>query len=175
MVLLLPAMVGLAACRGVLPAAGEPSADAGIGVVAGVVDGDTVDVRIGGGTERVRLVGVDTPETVDREQPVECFGEEASQHTKALLPEGTRVRVERDDVARDRYGRLLAYLYREADGLLVNLALVEGGFADAVSYGDNEALSTVLSAAEAEARSTGAGLWSACGGPDVDIAPAPAR
>jgi len=166
-------VLATAACRDTIAAPGGPSADAGSGVVTHVVDGDTIDVRIGGTTERVRLIGVDTPESVARERPIQCFGVEASRHTGSLLPEGTDVRLERDEVTRDRFGRLLAYVYREDDDLLVNLALVEGGFADAVTFGDNEALYAVFSAAEAKARADGVGLWSACGGPDVDIAPPP--
>ena len=161
------ALVG--GCRGDRP--GGPSADAGSGTVVRVVDGDTVDVRLGGTTERIRLIGVDTPESLARDRPVQCFGAEASAATEALLPQGTEVRLERDEVTRDRYGRLLAYVWRTDDDLLVNLALVEGGFADAVTFGDNEAVHQVLAAAEARARSDGVGLWSACGGPDVDIEP----
>ena len=154
-------------------APGGPSTDAGVGTVVQAIDGDTVDIRIGGVTERVRLIGVDTPETVARDRPVQCFGAEASARTKALLPEGTDVRLERDDVTRDRFGRLLAYVWRTEDDVLVNLALVEGGFADAVSFGDNESLYAVFAAAEATARTEGVGLWSACGGPDVDLEPVP--
>jgi micrococcal nuclease len=163
------AAVLLAGCRG--DRAGGPAADAGHGTVVHVVDGDTVDVRLGGTTERIRLIGVDTPESVAHDRPVQCFGAEASAATEALLPQGTEVRVERDEVTRDRYGRLLAYVWRTDDDLLVNLALVEGGFADAVTFGDNEAVHQLLVAAEARARSDGVGLWSACGGPDVDIGP----
>ena len=76
-----------------------------------------------GRDERVRLIGIDTPETVDPRKPVQCFGKEASDHTKALLPAGTAVRLERDAEARDRYDRLLAYVYRASDGLFVNLEL----------------------------------------------------
>ena len=162
----LVAIVALAGCRS---AAGGPPADAGTGTVVAVIDGDTVDVRVGGRVERVRLIGVDTPETVARDRPVQCFGAEASAATKGLLPPGTEVRLERDEVTRDRYGRLLAYVWRRADDVLVNLALVEGGFADAASYGDNESLRDLLAGAEATARSDGVGLWSACGGPDVDL------
>jgi micrococcal nuclease len=166
-------LLALGGCRGMLAAPGGPSADAGEGTVVRVIDGDTVDIRIGGTTERVRLIGVDTPESVARDRPVQCFGAEASAFTHELLPEGTDVRVERDEVTRDRYGRLLAYVWSELDDVLVNLALVEGGFADAVTFGDNEALYDVLAAAEAVARAERVGLWAACGGPDVDIAPPP--
>ncbi len=165
----------ITAWSGALDSDGAPSADAGVGTVVRVIDGDTVDVAVAGDEERVRLIGVDTPESVAPERPVQCFGAEASDRTKELLPVGTAVRLERDEVSRDRYGRLLAYIYRVDDGLLVNLDLIEGGFADAVTYGDNEALYDTFVAAEAAARSGGVGLWSACGGPDVDIAPPPGR
>ncbi|WP_436795332.1 thermonuclease family protein [Actinospongicola halichondriae] len=162
-----------AAWSGALDSSGGPTAAAGEGVVVRVIDGDTVDVDVDGAVERVRLIGVDTPEAVAPERPIQCYGVEASAHTKELLPEGTAVRLERDEVSRDQYGRLLAYLYRVDDDLLVNLDLIEQGFADAVTYGDNEALYDTFVAAESAARSGGVGLWSACGGPDVDIAPAP--
>src|SRR5690606_12515124 len=154
-------------CDSALATPGGPSADAGEGTVVVVVDGDTIDVDMAGTTERVRLIGVDTPEIVAPDRPAQCFGADASARTTSLLPPGTPVRLERDAVARDRYGRLLAYVWRVDDGLLINLDLVEGGFADAVTFGDNEAIYDVLSAAEARARSEGRGLWSACGGPDV--------
>lgn len=161
--------LGAASCDSTLSPPGGPSADAGEGTVVVVIDGDTVDVDVAGTTERVRLIGVNTPETVDPDRPAQCFGAEASAHTKALLPPGTPVRLERDAVARDRYGRLLAYVWRTDDNLLVNLDLVEGGFADAVTFGDNEAIYDLLVGAEARARSQGRGLWSACGGPDVAL------
>lgn len=167
------AAVAATRASGALDAPGGPLDDAGRGVVAEVIDGDTVDVDVGATRERVRLIGVDTPETVARDRPVQCYGAEASTRTAELLPRGTPVRLERDAVGRDRYGRLLAYVWRADDGLLVNLVLVEEGFADAVSYGDNEALHELFMAAEAGARARGAGLWSACGGPDVDVGPPP--
>ena len=76
-----------------------------------VVDGDTIDVELGGHAERVRLLGIDTPETDEPGKPVQCYGKEASAaHQAELLPAGTAVRLERDVEARDRYGRLLAYV-----------------------------------------------------------------
>ena len=161
------------AWRGALDSEGGPDAGAGEGTVVRVIDGDTVDVDLDGSRERVRLIGVDTPESVARDRPVQCFGVEASARTKELLPEGTAVRLERDEVSRDQFGRLLAYVYRADDGLLVNLELIEGGFADAVTFGDNEALYDTFVAAESSARADGVGLWSACGGPDVDLASPP--
>lgn len=160
---------GTAACRSPLDAPGGPSDDAGRATVTFVIDGDTIDVEVDGIAERVRLIGVDTPETVDPDRPAQCFGAEASARTAELLPVGTVVRLERDDVARDQYGRLLAYVWRDDDDVLVNLSLIEDGFADAVTYGDNEALYDVFVAAEATARSEGRGLWGTCGGPDVPV------
>src|SRR5688572_15199922 len=101
----------------------------GIATVREVVDGDTIDVAIGGRDERVRLIGIDTPETKKPDSPIECYGPEASAYTSDLLPAGTEVRIERDIVGRDDYGRLLGYVHRTSDGLFVNLAIVEAGFA----------------------------------------------
>jgi micrococcal nuclease len=91
--------------------------------VVRVVDGDTIVVSLAGREERVRYIGVDTPETVKPGAPVECFGKKASARNKALLPPGTEVRLDRDAEERDRYGRLLAYVYRARDGLFVNASL----------------------------------------------------
>ena len=150
---------------------GGPDTKRGDGAASGrasvlrVVDGDTVEVRLGDRDETVRLIGIDTPETVDPRSPVECFGEEASDRTKALLPEGTAVRLVADVEARDRYDRLLAYLYRD-DGTFVNLALVEDGYASLLTYPPNVAHVSEFTAAAARARDEGRGLWGACGGPD---------
>ncbi len=126
---------------------GEPNA-----VVARVVDGDTIVVTTGGIEENVRLMGIDTPETVKPGTPVECFGKAASAHTAELLPEGTAVVLERDVEARDRYDRLLAYMHRAEDGLFVNMALVEGGFGQAAPYPPNVAYRADFAAAGRRAR-----------------------
>jgi micrococcal nuclease len=149
---------------------GEPAVDGNAEVVR-VVDGDTVEVTIDGEPEpeTVRLIGIDTPESVARDRPNECFGDEASARTADLLPEGTPVRLERDVEARDRYGRLLAYVRRSSDGLLVNHDLVAGGYAEASSYPPNTARDAELAAAQAEARRARAGLWGACGSADVPV------
>lgn len=139
------------------------------GVVVGVVDGDTLVVRFDAGEERLRLVGIDTPESVATDRPDECFGKEASARLAGLLPPGTPVWIERDVEPRDRYGRLLGYLYRSDDGLFVNHDLVARGFAEAKAYPPNTTMESLLEAAEARARATDAGLWSACGSPDVPL------
>lgn len=131
--------------------------------VTHVVDGDTVDLDLPDGTtERARLLGIDTPETVKPDTPVQCFGPEASARTKALLPVGTAVLVQRDAEARDRYGRLLVYLWRAKDQLFVNRSLVDDGFARTLSIEPNTAHRADLGAAAAGARAAGRGLWGTC-------------
>lgn len=126
------------------------------------VDGDTLVARVGEEKVRVRLIGINTPESVDPRRPVQCFGREASAHLDELLPPGTPLRLVRDVEARDRYDRLLAYVYRADDGLFVNLAQLEDGYARVYTFPPNVAHVDELRAAERKAREAGAGLWSAC-------------
>ncbi len=156
------ALVLIAAACGGAKGAGRGPAEPGAAEVLRVVDGDTIVVRIGGLEESVRLLGIDTPESVDPRSPVECFGMEASQHTETLLPPGTEVRLVRDVEARDRYSRLLAYVYRADDGAFVNLQLVRDGFADVLTYPPNVAHADDFTTAAAQARDDGLGLWAAC-------------
>ncbi len=144
-------------------------------VVEQVVDGDTVRVRVGRGRHTVRLIGIDTPETVDPRRPVQCYGPEASDRTAELLPPGTPVELVLDAEARDDYDRLLAYVYRAADGAFVNLDLAAGGYADVLRVEPNTAFAVDLAAAVADARAVGRGLWGACGGPDVALDPGVGR
>lgn len=140
--------------------------------VAEIVDGDTIIVRFSSGvTERVRLLGIDTPETSDPTRPVQCFGAEATSRLTELISPGAEVRLERDVEARDQYGRLLVYVFRSSDELFVNHALVEEGFADISFYEPNTAYREVLTHAVTQARTTETGLWLSCGGPDVAIDP----
>ena len=104
--------------------------------VVRVIDGDTIDVSLDGQQERVRLVGVDTPETVHPEIGVEPWGPEASNFTKTLLPSGTKVRLEFDVQERDRYGRRLAYLYLR-DGRRLNELLLQEGLAQLLTAPPN--------------------------------------
>lgn len=118
-----------------------------------VVDGDTVVLQAIG---TVRLIGIDTPETVDPRKPVEYFGREASEYLRAMLA-GRAVRLEYDQTRRDRYGRTLAYLYL-ADGRFVNLEMVRQGYAHAyVKYPFR--LMDEFVAAEHEAREANRGMW----------------
>lgn len=143
---------------------GSDPSPPGTGTVAQVVDGDTIEVALGPRTETVRLLGIDTPETVEPGAPVDCFGPEASARTKALLPEGAEVRLTRDVEVRDRFGRLLAYVERTRDGLFVNRSLVADGYARTLSIAPNDAHRGALAAAERDARRDGRGLWGACSG-----------
>jgi micrococcal nuclease len=124
-----------------------------------VVDGDTIELA---GGERVRLIGMDTPETVDPKRPVGCYGKEASHFTSSLLPPGTAVRMVGDVEQRDRYGRLLAYVYRRADGLFVNAELLRRGFAQVLTIPPNVAHTDEFVAIARQARSGAQGLWGAC-------------
>ncbi|MDX6544541.1 MAG: micrococcal nuclease [Gaiellales bacterium] len=133
--------------------------------VSRVVDGDTVYVRAGSRSFDVRLLGIDTPETVDPHRPVGCYGPEASAYTKHLLT-GQRVRLVYDRERRDRYGRWLAYIYLEREGrpdLFVNARLVSAGYARTLSIPPNTAHATELAGLERSAALAGRGLWSSCG------------
>jgi micrococcal nuclease len=154
-------MLGTAACSGG-GSEGAPGPP-GSATVAHVVDGDTIRARIAGREERVRLIGIDTPESVKPGTPVQCFALAASARTKALLPEGTAVRLVRDVEERDQYGRLLAYVYRARDDLFVNLVLAREGYAVALTIPPNVAHADEFVAAASDAREHGRGLWSQCG------------
>jgi micrococcal nuclease len=150
-----------AGCGGTDGVGQQPERPGGARVLR-VVDGDTIVVSIGGLEESVRLLGIDTPESVDPRSPVECFGKEASAHTQGLLPPGTDVTLVRDVEARDRYSRLLAYVYRAGDGAFINLELVREGYADVLTFAPNVAHAGDFTAAATQARDEGLGLWSAC-------------
>ena len=135
-----------------------------------VVDGDTVVVVFEGGrTENVRLIGIDTPEKPGGNLPAECFGAEATAFTSVLLPPGTPVLLTGGAETRDVYDRLLAYVHRAADGLLVNMALAREGYAAALSIAPNTDYSTHFADAVEAARAENRGLWAACGGPDTPL------
>ena len=127
-----------------------------------VIDGDTVDIEIDGQTERVRLIGVNTPETKHPTKPIECFGPEASAYMTQLLPKGTEVRIERDEEARDRYGRMLLYLYRDSDNLFINLDLISRGYGTPMSIEPNTFHRNDFVHAAALAEASNVGLWKAC-------------
>ncbi len=147
------------------------AADPGAATIVRVVDGDTVVADLGAGDETVRLIGIDTPESVAPHRPVECYGHEASARLAALLPPGTPVRLTRDVEPRDRYDRLLAYVERADDGLFVNLAQVDAGYAEAFPFPPNVAHRPQFDDAERQAREARLGLWATCGGGHVALTP----
>ena len=133
----------------------------GEGHVVRVVDGDTIRVRLGDRTERVRYIGVDTPESVKPGTPVQCFAKRAAAANAALVA-GREVRLVGDVEHRDRYGRLLAYVYRVGDGAFVNALLVRDGYARTLTIAPNVAHAGEFARLARAARSDGRGLWRAC-------------
>ena len=121
-----------------------------------VIDGDTVELKNG---ERLRYNDIDTPETVHPSKPIECYGAEASKKNKELV-EGETILVELGDPEKDRYGRLLGYVY--IDDLFVNAELVRGGYAEVNSYGNPGSKIVELINIERDAKLKSTGLWSSC-------------
>ena len=136
------------------------------GTVTRVVDGDTVDVRVDAKVERIRIIGLDTPETVDPRKAVQCFGREASAHAKELLPLGTVVILEGDPTqdSRDKYGRMLAFILFEPEpGITANFteAMIAGGYGHHYVYRRPSIYADAFRGAEIVARANGLGLWGA--------------
>jgi micrococcal nuclease len=127
--------------------------------VTAVIDGDTLDVSLAGRPERVRLLGVDTPETVDPHESIGCFGPEAAAFTAARLT-GRTVRLRFDRQLRDRYGRLLAYV--EIDGRRFNDELLTGGYARLLVIPPNGRHGRGMLDDELAARGAQRGLWGTC-------------
>ena len=136
------------------------------GTIVRVVDGDTVDVRVDGKVERIRIIGLDTPETVDPRKAVQCFGREASAHGKELLPIGTPVTLEADPSqdARDRYGRMLAFIIVETEpGTTINYTreMIAGGYGHHYVYRRPSLYADAFALAQDDAQVGGFGLWGA--------------
>lgn len=135
------------------------------GEVNRVIDGDTIEVelddRIGGGPalEDVRYIGVDTPESVKPDTPVQCYGSEASDFNRELV-EGRRVLLRFDRELRDRFGRLLAYVY--VGDTFVNAELLRLGYARTLEIEPNTSNAGRFDSLEESAGKAGRGLWSAC-------------
>jgi endonuclease YncB( thermonuclease family) len=140
--------------------AGSQATDMVPARVVNIVDGDTVDVLIDGREERLRLIGIDTPETVAPQRPVECFGREASEQARALL-EDQEVLLEADPSQdeRDRYGRLLRYVWLP-DGRLFNQEMVAQGYAFEYTYDLPYKYQAEFRLAQQTARQSELGLWS---------------
>jgi micrococcal nuclease len=141
--------------------AGGAARSAEMATVTRVVDGDTVVARVGGSEERVRYIGMDTPEDVKPGTPVQCYSRAAAAENRRLV-QGQRVRLVRGAEARDRYGRLLAYVYRASDGLFVNAELVRRGYARPLTIPPNLEHEAEIARLAAAARHAGRGLWSHC-------------
>jgi micrococcal nuclease len=124
--------------------------------VVRVVDGDTVEIE---GGQKVRYIGINTPESVDPRREIQCFGKEASEENRRLV-EGKTVRLEKDISETDKYGRLLRYVY--VDSLFINDALVRTGFAHASTYPPDVMYASLLNDAQNVARDNKSGLWSHC-------------
>jgi micrococcal nuclease len=139
----------------------ETSPEGVRGQVTRIVDGDTIHVDLGGTDETVRYIGIDTPESVKPGTPVECFAKKASARNRALL-QGTDVKLVFDVERRDRYGRLLAYVYRADDGTFVNAALVRDGYARTLTVPPNVRYADRFAKLQTEAREHDRGLWKAC-------------
>lgn len=125
-------------------------------LVTKVIDGDTIEIESG---EKIRFIGINTPETVDPRRKVECFGREASLKTKQLL-EGKRVHLEKDINETDKFGRLLRYIH--LGDLFVNEYLAREGFAYSSSYPPDIKYQTILDLAAEEAKENKRGLWAIC-------------
>jgi micrococcal nuclease len=124
------------------------------------VDGDTILVRgAGGRTERVRYIGVDTPESVKPDSPVECYGHEASDYNASLV-EGKRVRLVPDREAEDKYGRSLAFVY--VGNTFVNAELLKNGYARTIEIEPNTSKADYFAGLERVAIRTNTGLWRTC-------------
>lgn len=149
---------GPAAGGGVASTAQRPPAGTIQARVSRVVDGDTIIAEIPGrGEERVRYIGIDTPESVDPRRPKEYYGDEASAKNRELV-QGKPVWLEKDASDTDQFGRLLRYVYL-ADGTMVNEELVRLGYTQARSYPPDVKHQERLKAAEREARAAARGLW----------------
>jgi micrococcal nuclease len=156
----LPLCTAVSGCSAPLA---EQAARSDTGQVVRVVDGDTIRVRLPSGEEAVRYIGIDTPESVKPGAPVECFAKRASAFNERLVA-GEPVRLVRDVEERDRYGRLLAYVYRARDDLFVNAELVRRGYATVATFPPNVAHERDFRRLARRARMSGRGLWSECVG-----------
>ena len=129
-------------------------------IITRVIDGDTIEIE---GGQKVRYIGINTPESVDPRRPVQCFGVEASNANKSLV-EGKQVRLEKDISETDKYGRLLRYVW--LGNTLVNDYLVRSGFAQVDTFPPDVLYSQQFIAAQSEARDSNRGLWASCTSPN---------
>lgn len=128
--------------------------------VTRVIDGDTLAIDDNGEEKKVRLIGINSPESVDPRRPVQCYGEEASQHMQDLA-KGRLIQLEYDDSQGqyDKYGRILAYAYLE-DGRMLNQIMIADGYAYEYTYDKPYIYQSKMKTAETIARNSSRGLWS---------------
>lgn len=143
-----------------VPLGGAPTGATETATVLRIVDGDTIEVDRGRGPEKVRYIGIDTPETVHPAQPVEWMGQEASAANAGLV-EGREVVLESDVTDTDQYGRLLRYVWTENAGgwIFVNLALLAKGYAQVSTYPPDVKYVDLYLVRQGAARDEGLGLW----------------
>jgi micrococcal nuclease len=137
----------------------ESLPDSATVAVTDVVDGDTIEVDFGGTEEDVRYIGIDTPESVKADTPVQCYALAAS-HFNERLVDGERVRLVFDAERRDAYDRLLAYVY--VGERFVNAELVRRGYARTLTIGPNTRFADLFDRLEQAAANAGRGLWGEC-------------
>lgn len=132
-------------------------------LVTRVIDGDTIEIE---GGQKVRYIGIDTPETVHPSKSVQCYGKEASAKNKSFV-EGKRVRLEKDISETDKYGRLLRYVYVPSTDsgqvIFVNKVLVQEGYAFSSTYPPDLKYQDIFLTVEKEAQEASRGLWGSCG------------
>jgi micrococcal nuclease len=152
-----------------LPSGLAPKGQTVDGTITRVVDGDTVHVDVDGQDVTVRMIGINTPETVKPGSPIECFGPEASQFAKdALTGQPVTLEFDASQGMTDKYDRTLAYVWHPVDGVLslFNLEAVAGGYAFERQYGSSPyAWADEFRAASKRAKGAGLGLWGACDQP----------
>lgn len=160
-IVLLGAVWGLsnketAALQDIADALFQESSTSQVLVVSRVIDGDTIELSNG---QKVRYIGINTPETKHPQKGAECFGQEAKEYNSALVLD-KEVKLEKDVSETDRYGRLLRYVY--IDEVLINEKLVADGYAYSSPYTPDVSKQEVFEAAEEKARAAKQGLWSSC-------------
>lgn len=134
-----------------------------LGKVVRIVDGDTFEIE---GGQKVRLIGIDTPETVAPNKPVACFGQEASNKTKEIIM-GQEVKLEKDISETDKYGRLLRYVYvanpeATSESVFVNDFLVKSGYAQVSTYPPDVKYQNLFLESQRYAKENNLGLWGKC-------------
>jgi micrococcal nuclease len=160
-------LVAVALTRCGSPNAGSEPHEPTTAGVTHVVDGDTIDVRLSNGDdETVRYIGIDTPETVKPDTPVQCGGPRAHAVNERLVG-GRTVTLRFDDEVRDVYGRLLAYVYVPGAGpggrpLFVNADLARRGLARTLTIPPNDSFAELFARLAARAGAAGLGLWGRC-------------